>query len=112
MSTYTIRAGDTLTAIARRFNVSIAAIADTNNIDDPNVIRTGDTLTIPDAPASAPVTLDQSGTIVSNPPTIAPRPQTALVTFDFAEWFRPPKLYFLLAAAAAAAYFLSKKDRR
>lgn len=112
MSTYTIKAGDTLTSIARRFNVSIATIADTNGIDDPDVITAGDTLTIPDAPASAPVTLDQSGSVVSNVPANAPRPQTAVATLNLSEWFKPPKLYFLLAALAAGAYLLSKKERR
>jgi len=34
MSTYTVKAGDTLSAISRRFNVSIANIANANGIDD------------------------------------------------------------------------------
>ncbi len=44
---YTVKAGDTLSAIATRFNTTIGAIAKLNNITDVNLIRTGQTLRIP-----------------------------------------------------------------
>lgn len=45
---YTVRFGDTLFSIARRFNSSVADIAQANNIRDVNQIFAGQTLVIPD----------------------------------------------------------------
>ena len=50
---YTVRSGDTLGAIARRFNSSVAAIAEASGIDNPNVIRVGQALTIPNCDGSS-----------------------------------------------------------
>ena len=44
---YAVQAGDTLSAIAVKFNTSIAAIQLLNNLDDARVVRQGQTLTIP-----------------------------------------------------------------
>lgn len=44
---YTVRKGDTLGAIARRYNVSVGALSKANRIANPNVIRAGAKLTIP-----------------------------------------------------------------
>ncbi|MFQ5595074.1 MAG: LysM peptidoglycan-binding domain-containing protein [Anaerolineae bacterium] len=44
---YTIRAGDTLGEIALRFNTSVGAIAQANNIVDPDLVFTGQVLVIP-----------------------------------------------------------------
>lgn len=46
---YTVRRGDTLSAIARRFGTSVAALAAANGIRNPDFIRTGQQLTIPNA---------------------------------------------------------------
>ena len=46
-TTYTVRSGDTLYAIARRFNTSITQIAQANNIANVNLIRVGQVLRIP-----------------------------------------------------------------
>lgn len=46
---YIVRGGDTLGAIAKRFNVTVAAIAAANNLPNANVIRAGQQLTIPSA---------------------------------------------------------------
>lgn len=48
MKTYKIQAGDTLTAIAKKYNTSVDAIASANGIKNKNLIYTGDTLNIPD----------------------------------------------------------------
>lgn len=45
--TYTVKAGDTLYAIAIRYNTTVAAIAALNNIRDPNKIKVGQVLQIP-----------------------------------------------------------------
>lgn len=44
---YTVQAGDTLLAIAYRHNVSMAAIQLANDMGDSQIVRLGDTLTIP-----------------------------------------------------------------
>lgn len=44
---YTIKPGDTLSGIASQFKVSVTALAQANNISNPNLIRVGQTLTIP-----------------------------------------------------------------
>jgi LysM repeat protein len=46
-SRYTVKAGDTLGAIAKRFGSSVAAIASANRIADPSLIRVGQVLSIP-----------------------------------------------------------------
>lgn len=47
-STYTIRKGDTLSALAKKFHTSVDALAQANGINDPNKIRAGATLVVPD----------------------------------------------------------------
>ncbi len=46
-TTYIIQSGDTLTIIAGRFDVSVQALADANNIANWNIIEVGETLVIP-----------------------------------------------------------------
>ncbi len=44
---YTVVRGDTLSAIAKRYGVTIRQLIETNNIEDPNLIRVGQQLVIP-----------------------------------------------------------------
>lgn len=44
---YTVQPGDTLSALARRYNTSVEAIVAANNIVNPNIIHVGQVLTIP-----------------------------------------------------------------
>ncbi len=46
---YTVQAGDTLFSIAQRFGVSLDDVVEANNIENPDVIYEGQTLTIPPA---------------------------------------------------------------
>ncbi len=48
LKTYSVRSGDTLSALARKFNTSVSALAKANDIADPSKIRSGQKLTIPD----------------------------------------------------------------
>ncbi len=47
--TYTVQWGDTLTGIANRFNTTVQAIVQLNNIPNPNLIYAGQLLEIPEA---------------------------------------------------------------
>ena len=57
--TYIVRAGDTLSTIALRYGTTTAALAQANGLSNPNLIRTGQTLTIPNC--SGPVQPPQPG---------------------------------------------------
>ncbi|MFN7130723.1 MAG: LysM peptidoglycan-binding domain-containing protein [Myxococcales bacterium] len=57
MPTYTVRAGDTLGAIATRYKTTVAQLARTNNIANPNLIRVGQRLTVPDSFSPSPTSL-------------------------------------------------------
>ena len=46
-STYTVRPGDTLSAIAKRFGTTTSALAQLNGIANPSLIRTGQVLKLP-----------------------------------------------------------------
>ena len=56
--TYTVRAGDTLSAIAARHHTTVAALAALNQLANPNALRPGQVLRLPGsrAPAPRPVT--------------------------------------------------------
>lgn len=67
---YTVRPGDTLSAIGARFGVSYMSIARANNIANPNLIRVGQQLVIPGrngtpSPAPAPTPAPSPGGSVS-----------------------------------------------
>lgn len=49
VGSYTVVSGDTLSAIAQRFGVTVEAIAQANGIGDPSLIRVGQVLLIPGA---------------------------------------------------------------
>jgi LysM repeat protein len=46
-TTYTVRPGDTLSAIAARYGTTVQAIAELNGIENPSLIRVGQVLRIP-----------------------------------------------------------------
>ncbi|MDE4086017.1 LysM peptidoglycan-binding domain-containing protein [Planococcus maritimus] len=53
-TTYTVKSGDTLYSIAKKFNVTVAALAKANNITNYNLIRVGQVLVIPGTTAPTP----------------------------------------------------------
>ncbi|AQS53347.1 Peptidoglycan-N-acetylmuramic acid deacetylase PdaA [Jeotgalibaca dankookensis] len=63
-NTYTVKAGDTLYAIALRYGVTVTQLANANKITNPNLIRVGQTLTIP------------GGTSTPTPPATPSLPST------------------------------------
>ena len=58
---YTVRSGDTLSAIASRYGTTVAKLASTNNIKNPNLIYPGQRLVLPGGPSSAPAAAPTSG---------------------------------------------------
>jgi LysM repeat protein len=64
---YIVRSGDTVSAIARRFNVTAAAIAVANSLEDPNRIRAGQRLVIPKPAAVLSVAEAMAVTEASKP---------------------------------------------
>jgi len=54
--TYTVRTGDTVSAIAARHGTTVAAVTAANGLDSRAFIRAGQTLTIPGTTAAAPAT--------------------------------------------------------
>jgi N-acetylmuramoyl-L-alanine amidase len=53
-STYVVHPGDTLSAIAMRHGTSVSALAEANHLADPDLIRIGQLLTIPDSKLGTP----------------------------------------------------------
>lgn len=60
-TTYTVAAGDTLAAIAKKFGVTQAAIIEANNLADPNKLVLGQQLQIPGAAAAAGAAAGSAG---------------------------------------------------
>jgi N-acetylmuramoyl-L-alanine amidase len=53
-STYVVHPGDTLSAIALRHGTTVSALAEANHLADPNLIRIGQLLQIPDSKLGTP----------------------------------------------------------
>ncbi|MBE9226420.1 peptidoglycan DD-metalloendopeptidase family protein [Phormidium sp. LEGE 05292] len=74
---YQVRPGDTIEAIARKYDVSVATLAKANQLDNPNRIRVAQQLKVPQNTVSAlPISTQQSGTKYSEfhsaSPNLAP----------------------------------------
>jgi len=66
---HTVRPGDTLSSVASRYGVSLAALQKANSSVDPNRLKIGQMLTLPAGTTPAP-----------NPPTPSPPPPTVAKT--------------------------------
>lgn len=79
--THTVKSGETLGAIARKYQVKVGDIAAANNIADPTKIRVGQELKIPGA-ASAAKAAAKTVAPASTPaaPVVAPAPAPAPVS--------------------------------
>ena len=76
---YIVQAGDTLRSIAERFGTTVDSLIEANDIDDPNLIRTGSVLLIPaSATVVEDIVDDSESSLTAFPPTrhstSAPRP--------------------------------------
>lgn len=57
--TYIVRKGDTLSAIAKSHNTTVAELASANGLRNPNFIQVGQTLRIPTKEPAKPVNNNQ-----------------------------------------------------
>ncbi|MFY0582220.1 LysM peptidoglycan-binding domain-containing protein [Cystobacter fuscus] len=78
MSTYSVRSGDTLSAIAQRYHTTVGALAQANGIKNPNHILAGQKLTVPGggalpAPAPAATPCAPATPSAASPSATAPR---------------------------------------
>jgi len=85
MKTVTVVAGDTLSGIAQRLNVSVASLLKVNSLHDPNLIQVGQTLQIPE------LTTDQSDHPTPPPPR---RSTGGDVPIDRRTFRLPPSQFF------------------
>ncbi|HHW03242.1 MAG TPA: LysM peptidoglycan-binding domain-containing protein [Thermoanaerobacterales bacterium] len=85
MIRYLVRSGDTLSAIAERFNTTVKAIMEANNLKDPDIIFAGQVLLIPvEIPGAPPAAPCPPSPPPPAPP--APRRPTVTRTFDGVEY--------------------------
>lgn len=57
---YTVKSGDTLSEIAQRFDTTVEALVEENDLEDPDVLGIGDKLVIP--PDDEPAAKDEEPT--------------------------------------------------
>ena len=125
---YTIGAGDTLGNIAAYYGVSTATLAAMNGIRNPNVIKAGQTIVVPDqgaaqvdpadttgldtpSPSPTSVPLAPVGTD-ANPLQLSPMTITGTPSIDWQKLLQPPGIFYVAAALAAAAYLYHQKGKR
>jgi|GEM_PF-1597548 len=80
-ATYTVKSGDTLSAIAAKYGMTVSELQTLNKISNPNVIYAGQVLTVKTATAAAPVATPKTPTPVATPkatpaPVETPTPTT------------------------------------
>ncbi|MEL6149782.1 MAG: LysM peptidoglycan-binding domain-containing protein, partial [Chloroflexota bacterium] len=91
-TTYTILPGDTLSSISRRFNTTVAALAQLNGIVNPNQIFSGQTISVaPSGGQVIPTTAPQVPTATSVP--IQPPAQTVYIVQPGDSLFRVSLLF-------------------
>lgn len=95
MSNYTVRSGDSLSVIATRYRTSVAALQRANGIRNANLIRTGQRLVIPGAPAAQPAPRQTAAYTVRSGDTlgeIASRFRTSVAALQRANGIRNANL--------------------
>jgi LysM repeat protein len=111
---YTVQKGDTVSAIAKRYGTTVAAIAATSGLKDPNKISVGQMLSIPVATGYDPLDMDLSEVRVTATSVARGTPAgdpVAQVVNAAASWLRPPRLWVTLGVAIGLGYYLLDEPR-
>ncbi|MBL47931.1 MAG: hypothetical protein CMP28_03140 [Roseibacillus sp.] len=74
-ASYTVRTGDTLSAIARRYNTSTENLISTNGITDPTLLRVGQKLSLPDGVSLDEKPADSEGNLQDRVKSVTPKNQ-------------------------------------
>lgn len=79
---HVVQPGDTLSALASQYGVTVEELAEINYISDPNLIYVGATLRIPDSgrEGATPATVPPADTVQTPPTTLAPSVTTTTTT--------------------------------
>ncbi len=100
---YVVQSGDTLRSIAQQFGTTVDDLIDANDIEDPNLIRTGATLRLP---ASTTAAVADATTLASASPTPtgtpAPTPGTCPTAAEAAYMLRLSEQLAIIGDAAVA----------
>ncbi|WP_461227111.1 LysM peptidoglycan-binding domain-containing protein [Lacticaseibacillus suihuaensis] len=72
--TYTVRRGDTLTAIARRYGTTVSALAALNGLKNPNVLMVGQKLVVKKATTTTASSATTKPTTTTKPATSTSKP--------------------------------------
>lgn len=110
---YTVQKGDTVSSLAKRYGTTVAAIAATSGLRDPNKISVGQVLSIPVAPSFDPYDMDMSEVqVTAQARPVAPAGDpVAQVVNAAASWLRPPRLWVTLGVALGLGYYLVNEPR-
>ncbi len=73
---YTVKPGDTLSAIAKKYRVSLKSLESANKITNPRIIKVGRVLKIPAASANTPIAVAKKGITSVKPSTTASKTYT------------------------------------
>lgn len=111
MATYTVKQGDTLSALAKQYGTDVNTLATNNKISNPNMIGVGQVLNLPTAPVPAATVSETPATLTTdqinkpptytNPPDEQPDPNAAS-TFANAFTSQDSIAEFLKQATAAS----------
>jgi LysM repeat protein len=82
--TYTVQAGDTLSAIAQEHDVSLEALTAANDLANPDVLQIGQVLIIPEVDSTASPSLALTETSTLGPSADEERQATAAMAVDLA----------------------------
>jgi murein DD-endopeptidase MepM/ murein hydrolase activator NlpD len=111
MQTYVFQSGDTMQKVASAYGISLATLNAANGVGPGDIISPGNTLIIP-ANSSTPGNIiygDGSTDIGTSTPTALLQPTEA--SLIPADWFKPPKVYFVIGVAGILWLLFGKKPR-
>ncbi|MDQ6838549.1 MAG: LysM peptidoglycan-binding domain-containing protein [Actinomycetota bacterium] len=102
-SAYTVRLGDTLATVATRLGTTPAALAETNDLADPNFVYVGEVLRLSGGAASAPAIHTRSTAVRAVPTRSTQAPASSVHTFSARSASAPASSVHTFSARSALA---------